>query len=149
MGFVSVLFLCLCTGYSHSRRHYVFGLSVRRSCCCEHDICRVPWGNYFKFGTNVCVYSKMNWLDFGGWRSSTLWFGRFHSHECGISRTPWGNYFKFGTNIQLDLMMNRLNSDGQRSSSLWPCVRLIFMNAISQEGLNEISSNLAQRSKWI
>lgn len=41
--------------------HYIFWLSVCLSHSCEHNICWKPLeGNFFKFGTNVCLDSRMN-----------------------------------------------------------------------------------------
>lgn len=37
------------------------------------DISEMPQGNFFQFGTNVHLDSRMNWLDFRGQRSRLLW----------------------------------------------------------------------------
>jgi len=62
LHFFGVL-LCLSTSESFSGCPSVHTSSSSRSC---GHISVTPWQNFFKFGTNVHLYSKTNWLDFGG-----------------------------------------------------------------------------------
>jgi len=65
--------LCLRTSRQQPGRHYVSGLSahqsIRPSRCREYNILVRPSGNSFKFGRNINLDSKTNWLHFGGQRS--------------------------------------------------------------------------------
>ena len=76
---LSLFFICLCVSESLGRRHYVFGLSIGLYHSRERIISGMPWRNFFKFGINVLLDSRMNWLDFGGQRSRSLW-----PHVCPI-----------------------------------------------------------------
>jgi len=57
----------------------------------------MPSQKFFKFGTNVHLDSRMNWLNFGGQRWRLWWPHKmqFWSCELDISVTPWGNLLKF------------------------------------------------------
>lgn len=48
-------------------------MSICLSQYCECYISRMPWGTFFKFGTNTHNDSRMNWLKLGGQRSRSLW----------------------------------------------------------------------------
>ena len=77
------LFLCLWAGDSCDRRHYVFKLSVRPSIrlilmnIISQEL--LDFWNYFKSGTSIHLDSRMNRLDFGGQKSTSLW-----PHICPI-----------------------------------------------------------------
>ncbi len=50
---------------------------------CELKISRMYSGIFVRFGTNIHLHSRVNWLDFGGQRSLwpyIFWFGRFCEH---------------------------------------------------------------------
>lgn len=79
---------------------------------CESSISRLPWGSFFKFGTNDNFDSSINWLNYGSQRSKShwtqiLWGQYFKMH--------WGFFVKFSTNLHLDSRLNWLEFEGQRS----------------------------------
>ena len=75
--------------------------------------------NFFKFGINIQVDSRKNWLEFGGqsWRSLC-------SLPCKriLWKIPCDNPFKFSRNVQL----TRLDLGGQRSLVLHKTWYLAF-----------------------
>ena len=75
------------------------------------DVLGTPWGNFFSFGINIHLDSRMNWLYFGDQRSRSLW-PQIHP----ILRNAWGNFSTSGTNVHS--RMSWLEFGGQRS--LWP-----------------------------
>jgi len=72
---------------------------------CLSNISVISWGNFFKYGTNMPLDSKMNWLDFGGQRSRSPWPHKTQFWPCGCSNwgTPLGNPFRFGLKNKLIL----------------------------------------------
>ena len=80
----------------------------------------MPWGNIFKFGTNIQLDSKMTGIEFGGLSSRSLLPHKANilPCECNISGMPWGNSFTLGTNIHFNLDFIMV-AKGQRSRSWW------------------------------
>lgn len=93
-GFVA-LFFYACRGIMFSGRPYVRPCHFR-----EHDISGTAWRNFFKFGINVQLDSRMDRLHYGGQMSRSLWPEITHfwpklknsctnydyiSHKCGLS----------------------------------------------------------------
>jgi len=63
----------------------------------EHDISRMPWGNFFKFGTHI------KWLDFGQGQGYCDLTSVPFALECDISGTPGGNFITSGKKHPLEL----------------------------------------------
>lgn len=60
---------------------------------CEIFILRTPWGNFFKFDTNIHLHSRINWLEFGGQRPRPLWpYRRYFWPLRNIHNNSYGNY---------------------------------------------------------
>ena len=74
----------------------------------------MPWGTVFKFGTNVHLDSKMNWFDFGAWRSNVKVTVTSCYCECDILGLPLGNFITSDT-IHLDSLINQFDFSGQSS----------------------------------
>lgn len=84
--------------------HYGFSLPV-------HPILvNVTSKNVFKFGTKVHLESRMNWSDFGGQQSRSMWLD---SSEQNISRMSRENFFRFGTSVHVQSGMKWLDFDGR------------------------------------
>ena len=99
-GWMDYIFMVKCYGHCNPRSIPFFH---------ECDILLTPWGNIFKCGINFHLNSRINWLDFGGQRSMSLWphvcpilvetisqerlEGIWHKHPLGNSFMTYSGHF--------------------------------------------------------
>lgn len=100
------VFSCVQSGDMWSCRRRVFN-------SCEPDMSGTPWGNIFKFGTNVHLTSSISRVDL---------VVRGQGDVCliaviVISGTPRGNFLEIDTTVTLDTRLEWLDFGGHRS--LW------------------------------
>jgi len=69
-----------------SRRSRLWWPHKTRFWPCECNISVTPWGNFFKFNTNIHLDSRSNWW-FGGQRSRSRW-----PHKTPLLKTSHSSY---------------------------------------------------------
>ena len=102
-----------------SRRHYVFGLSVRPYVCtyvrtsrsCDRVIWRTDWWIPAKLWSCMYLAEPMNWIDFGVTRSKVTGLIRYSKTACDrvIWRTDWWIPAKLWSCMYLAEPMNWLD----------------------------------------
>ena len=94
-----------------SQRSRVPVASLKHVCGLECNISGTPWGKFFKFGTNVLLWSRMN-----GYLLGVKGHGYLMTCECAISTTPIGKFITFCSNIHCDSRMSQ-----NPFFALWMC----------------------------
>ena len=69
-------------------------------------ISEMPRGNFFKFGTNVHLDSRIKLLDFGGQRSKIKVTVTSRPSRSRVLDISGGNFITSGTNVHLHSRMN-------------------------------------------
>ena len=155
-----------------SRRHYVFGLSVRTSVrtyvrlyvrtsrSCDRVIWRTDWWNPAKLCSCMYLAEPMNWLDFGVTRSKV----KGHKAHYVCKNCSWSRYLKnrLMDSCQTLVMYVSCRADelirfwghevkGQRSQGSL-CMQKQLVIALSQEPIDGLLPNLGHvcylQSRW-